>query len=127
MYAKKVIVITDELAEYPLTGWSIPEIYVDYVVQIDAIGDPAGIVSGTTRMTRNPVAPVMAQTAARVIQNSGFCVTASRSRPAPAARRLPRPCIQADHAPRADPRQLRAGRYYRGIWSICSTRAASGR
>ena len=72
MYAKKVIVITDELAEYPLTGWSIPEIYVDYVVQIDAIGDPAGIVSGTTRMTRNPVALVMAQTAARVIQNSGL-------------------------------------------------------
>lgn len=36
----------------PLTAWSIPEIYVDYVVQIDAIGDPAGIVSGTTRMTR---------------------------------------------------------------------------
>ena len=72
MYAKKVVVITDELAEYPLTGWSIPEIYVDYVVQIDAIGDPAGIVSGTTRMTRNPVALVMAQTAARVIQNSGL-------------------------------------------------------
>ena len=67
-----MIVITDELAEYPLTGWSIPEIYVDYVVQIDAIGDPAGIVSGTTRMTRNPVALVMAQTAARVIQNSGL-------------------------------------------------------
>lgn len=72
MYAKKVIVITDELAEYPLTGWSIPEIYVDYVVQIDAIGDPAGIVSGTTCMTRNPVALVMAQTAARVIRNSGL-------------------------------------------------------
>ena len=72
MYAKKVVVITDELAEYPLTGWSIPEIYVDYVVQIDAIGDPAGIVSGTTRMTRNPVALVMAQTAAQVIQNSGL-------------------------------------------------------
>ena len=72
MYAKKVVVITDELAEYPLTGWSIPEIYVDYVVQIDAIGDPAGIVSGTTRMTRNPVALVMAQTAARVIQKSGL-------------------------------------------------------
>lgn len=32
MYAKKVIVITDNLVDYPLTGWSIPEIYVDYVV-----------------------------------------------------------------------------------------------
>ena len=72
MYAKKVIVITDELVPYPLTGWSIPEIYVDYVVQVDAIGDPAGIVSGTTRMTRDPVALVMAQTAAQVIRHSGL-------------------------------------------------------
>ena len=72
MYAKKVIVITDELVPYPLTGWSIPEIYVDSVVKVDAIGDPAGIVSGTTRMTRNPVALVMAQTAAQVIRHSGL-------------------------------------------------------
>ena len=71
-YAKKVIVITDELVPYPLCGWSIPEIYVDYVVAVDAIGDPAGIVSGTTRMTRNPVAITIAQTAARVIACSGL-------------------------------------------------------
>lgn len=72
MHAKKVIVITDELVPYPLTGWSIPEIYVDYVVPVEAIGDPACIVSGTTRMTRNPVALVMAQTAAKVIRHSGL-------------------------------------------------------
>ena len=71
-YAKKVIVITDELVPYPLCGWSIPEIYVDYVVAVDAIGDPAGIVSGTTRMTRNPVAITIAQTAARVIASAGL-------------------------------------------------------
>ena len=71
-YAKKVIVITDELVPYPLCGWSIPEIYVDYVVAVDAIGDPTGIVSGTTRMTRNPVAITIAQTAARVIASSGL-------------------------------------------------------
>ena len=29
MYAKRVIVITDNLVDYPLPGWSIPEIYVD--------------------------------------------------------------------------------------------------
>ena len=69
MYAKKVIVITDELVPYPLTGWSIPEIYVDSVVKVDAIGDPAGIVSGTTRMTRNPVALVMALD--RAMKNQG--------------------------------------------------------
>ena len=72
MYAKKVIVITDNLVEYPLLDWSIPEIYVDYVVQVDAIGDPRGIVSGTTRITRDPVGLVMASHAAKVIEHSGL-------------------------------------------------------
>lgn len=50
----------------------IPEIYVDYVVQVDRIGDPAGIVSGTTRITRDPVGLVMADYAAKVIDASGL-------------------------------------------------------
>ena len=72
MYAKKVIVITDNLVPYPLTERSIDEIYIDYVVPVEAIGDPAGIVSGTTKITRDPVGLVMAETAARVIQASGL-------------------------------------------------------
>ena len=72
MYAKKVIVITDNLVDYPLGGWSIPEIYVDYVVKVDAIGNPAGIVSGTTKITRDPVGLIMAETAVKVIQHSGL-------------------------------------------------------
>ena len=72
MYAKKVIVITDHLVDYPLVGWSIPEIYVDYVVKVDAIGNPAGIVSGTTKITRDPVGLIMAETAVKVIQHSGL-------------------------------------------------------
>ena len=72
MYAKKVIVITDNLVDYPLQGWSIPEIHVDYVVTVDAIGDPRGIVSGTTKITRDPVGLIMAETAVKVIQHSGL-------------------------------------------------------
>ncbi|MBP3645797.1 MAG: citrate lyase subunit alpha [Clostridia bacterium] len=72
MYAKKVIVITDHLVDYPLQGWSIPEIYVDYVVRVDAIGNPAGIVSGTTKITRDPVGLIMAETAVKVIRHSGL-------------------------------------------------------
>ena len=72
MYAKKVVVITDNLVEYPLQDWSISEDYVDFVVQVDAIGDPKGIVSGTTRITRDPVGLVMAQHAAKVIEASGL-------------------------------------------------------
>ena len=72
MYAKKVIVITDNLVPYPLTERSIDETYIDYVGPVEAIGDPAGIVSGTTKITRDPVGLVMAETAARVIQASGL-------------------------------------------------------
>lgn len=72
MYAKKVIVITDHLVDYPLQGWSIPEIYVDYVVTVPAIGDPKGIVSGTTKITRDPVGLIMAERAVQVIQASGL-------------------------------------------------------
>lgn len=72
MYAKKVVVITDNLVPYPLPDWSIPEIYVDCVVRVDAIGNPAGIVSGTTRITRDPVGLAMASYAAKVIEHSGL-------------------------------------------------------
>ena len=57
---------------YPLPDWAISENWVDYVVQVDAIGDPKGILSGTTRITRDPVGLVMADTAAQVIAASGL-------------------------------------------------------
>ncbi len=72
MYAKKVVVITDELVPYPLVDWSVSEVYVDYVVCVDAIGDPNGIVSGTTRITRDPVGLVMAAQAVKVVEYSGL-------------------------------------------------------
>ena len=70
MHAKKVVVITDNLVPYPLADFSISEQYVDYVVTVDAIGNPKGIVSGTTQITRDPVGLVMASYAAKVIENS---------------------------------------------------------
>ncbi len=72
MFAKKVVVITDNLVPYPLMDFSISEDYVDYVVTVDAIGNPKGIVSGTTQITRDPVGLVMAQHAAKVIEASGL-------------------------------------------------------
>ena len=72
MFAKKVVVITDNLVPYPMLDWSIPQEYVDYVVVVDAIGDPRGIVSGTTKITRDPVGLVMASYAAKVIDASGL-------------------------------------------------------
>ena len=72
MYAKTVVVITDNLVAYPMQDFSISENYVDYVVTVDAIGNPKGIVSGTTKITRDPVGLVMAQNAAKVIAASGL-------------------------------------------------------
>ena len=72
MYAKKVVIITDNLVPYPMQDFSISEDYVDFVVKVDAIGNPKGIVSGTTQITRDPVGLVMAGHAAQVIKASGL-------------------------------------------------------
>ncbi len=72
MNADHTVVITDDLRPYPLVGFSIPEIYIDQVVAVERIGDPAGIVSGTTRITRDPVGLKMADLAVKVIEHSGL-------------------------------------------------------
>ena len=71
-FAKKVIVVTDELVPYPFYDFSIPETQVDYVVKVDSIGDPAGIVSSTTQITRDPVGLRIAGYAAVCIHRSGL-------------------------------------------------------
>ncbi len=70
--SKHVIIITDNLVPYPLIQWSISEINVDYVVEVSAIGNPQGIVSGTTQITRDPVGLIMADQATKVIKASGL-------------------------------------------------------
>ena len=72
MKADKVIVVTDYLMDYPMTDASITEDYVDYVVKVDAIGNPKGIVSGTTRMPKDPIALKIAELAAQAIDASGL-------------------------------------------------------
>lgn len=72
MYADRVIVVTDNLVSYPLADYSISETYIDYVVQVDSIGDPKGIVSSTTKITRDPVGLTIAKYAAKVIYHSGL-------------------------------------------------------
>jgi citrate lyase subunit alpha / citrate CoA-transferase len=71
-YAAVVVAVTDHLVDYPLAPYSIPQTRVDYVVRMDRVGDPAGIVSGTTRMTNDPAQLKIAETAAEVIQAAGL-------------------------------------------------------
>ncbi|MFT8361559.1 MAG: citrate lyase subunit alpha [Sporolactobacillus sp.] len=71
-YANKVVLITDTLVPYPNVPASISQVDVDYVVEVDAIGDPKGIVSGATRFTKDPKELLIARYAAAVIEASGY-------------------------------------------------------
>jgi citrate lyase subunit alpha/citrate CoA-transferase len=70
-YASKVIVLTSHIVPYPNAPFGIPENDVDYIVEVDEIGDPAGIMTGATRFTQNPKELLIAKTAANVIEASG--------------------------------------------------------
>lgn len=71
-YADQVVIITDTLMPYPNTPISIPQTDVDYVVVVDAIGDPEGIAKGATRFTKNPKELLIAEYASKVIINSPY-------------------------------------------------------
>lgn len=71
-YAKKVIAVTDHLVPFPATPISVSQSDVDYVVQIESLGDPKKIVSTTTRVTRDPAGLIIAKYASEVIEASGL-------------------------------------------------------
>ncbi len=72
MYADHVIVVTDNTVPFPCVPWQIQGNNVDFVVEVDSIGDPAKIVSGTTRITRSPDRLLIAQYVARFLRDSGI-------------------------------------------------------
>ena len=71
-YADKVVVITDDLVPYPNTPNSISERNVDFVVEVESVGDSSKIASGAIRDTKNPRDILLAKQAAKVIINSGY-------------------------------------------------------
>lgn len=71
-YADQTIAITDHLVPFPACPIQISQVFVDYVVRVESIGDPAGIVSGTTQITKDPVALIIAKRASEVIKASGL-------------------------------------------------------
>jgi citrate lyase subunit alpha/citrate CoA-transferase len=71
-YADKVVAITDNLVPYPACPIEISQTYVDYIVKVDSIGDQAKIVSGTTKITKDPVGLKIAKTAAKIMDSSGL-------------------------------------------------------
>ncbi len=71
-YADRVVAVTDNLVPSPVCPIEIGQHLVDYVVQVDSIGDPNGIVSGTTKITTDPVNLRIASMAAQLIQEAGY-------------------------------------------------------
>lgn len=65
-----VVVVTDNLVEYPCLPASISQQYVDYVVKVDQIGDPEKIGKGAARLTKNPRDLMIAERTADVIAAS---------------------------------------------------------
>src|SRR6201993_2786323 len=72
IYADNVIVVTDNLVPFPCVPWQIQGNNVDYVVEVDSIGDPAQIVSGTTQITRSPDRLRIAEFVARFLREAGI-------------------------------------------------------
>lgn len=71
-FASRTVAVTDHLVDYPACPIEISQQVVDYVVPVESIGDVCGIVSGTTRITEDPVGLKIAAMAARVIEASGL-------------------------------------------------------
>ncbi|MFV0440007.1 MAG: citrate lyase subunit alpha [Lachnospirales bacterium] len=71
LYADTVIAITDNLVPFPLWDISIAMDYIDYVVEVESIGDPSKIATGATRITKNPMDLIIAQKAAEVLIATG--------------------------------------------------------
>ena len=72
--AERVVAVTENLVPYPACPIDITQDHVDYVVAIEAIGDPQQIASGTTRPTTDPERLQIAAMAAHVIEASGLLV-----------------------------------------------------
>ncbi len=71
-YADHVVVVTDCLVEYPNLPASISQVDVDYVVEVEAIGNPDKIVSNVVRMTNDVRELKMAEYCARGYRKSSF-------------------------------------------------------
>ncbi len=72
IYADHVIVVTDNLVPFPCIPWQIQGNNVDCVVEVDAIGDPTKIVSGTTQITRSPDRLRIAEFVAFFLRDAGI-------------------------------------------------------
>jgi len=72
LYADKVVMLTDNLQPFPVHPWVIQGGNVDHVCEVEKLGDPELIISGTTRITRSPTRQLIAEYAARFVKDIGM-------------------------------------------------------
>ena len=71
-YADKVIIVTDNLVPFPCIPWQIHGNYVDYVVEVEQVGIPEKIISGTTRITKSPDRLLIAELTSKFCDEAGI-------------------------------------------------------
>lgn len=71
-YARQVVLLTEEVLDFPNLPVSISQDRVNWIVKLDQVGDPSLISVGATRVTTNPGALLIARLAADVIEHSGY-------------------------------------------------------
>ena len=71
-YADRVIVVTDNLVPFPAIPWQIHGNYVDFVVEVDKVGLPEKIISGTTQITKSPDRLLIAEITAQFCEEAGL-------------------------------------------------------
>ena len=70
--ADKVIIVTDNLLDYPCPYREIYEGLVDYVVVVDRIGDPKKIVSASLKITEDPMKLQIAKSCIELMDATGI-------------------------------------------------------
>ena len=98
-YADHVVVVTDNLVEFPNLPASIQGIDVDYVVVTDAVGDPSRIANATLRYTTDPRELMIAEYAAKIMRHTpyfkdGFSFQTGGGGPSLAVTRFLRPYME---------------------------------
>lgn len=71
-YADRVVVVTDNLINFPCIPMQIEGNYVDFVVEVEKIGIPEKIVSGTTKVTKSPDRLLIADLTAKFCEEAGI-------------------------------------------------------
>lgn len=66
-----MVALTDFITE-KVEKIEIPAFLVNEIIELESIGDAEGIVSGTTRITKDPVGLKIARDCATLIEHSGL-------------------------------------------------------